>query len=134
MRINAQITLLVKQEGVIIEIRDQDAGEIFLELGLTPEQFCQALARRWRVPCESAQVQGLEKIGKRQEYRSFEFPLPVAEGMILPDRKINAMAEVRRLCPPGWQPDEYFDSQDSFFRREGQQWARTMIRRWVPIS
>ena len=128
MNIQAKLTLLVSGDAVTIEVHDAAAAVRFLTLELTPEQFCAVLGRLAMVPCQSAKVTGLDLVGKSHECKNFEFPLPA--GVKWRDKEA-ATTEVQRVCPDGWEPDLYFSSQDSFFDREGQRWARTMIRRWV---
>lgn len=46
-------------------------------------------------------------------------------------RKKAAADIADRVCPDGWIADHYFNSQNSFYYKDGQTWARTTIRRWV---
>jgi len=128
VNIQAKLTLLVSGDHVTIEVHDETAAVKFLTLELTAEQFCAALGRLARVPCQSAKVTELDLVGKRHECKTFEFPLPDGAGW---RDKEAATAEVRRVCPEGWGPDIYFNSQNSFFDRDGKRWAQTIIRRWV---
>ena len=34
-------------------------------------------------------------------------------------------------CDTGWIPDNYFNSKNSFFTKNGQDYARCTIRRWI---
>jgi hypothetical protein len=79
------------------------------------------------MPCQFSVI-GLEKIGKRHQHKTFEFPIPVGRN------KIKAREIVSSICPEGWVPDKEFNSQDSFFIKDGEYWARTIIRRWVDID
>lgn len=130
MRVNAEVSVMFGNDGLKIEVYDADAGIQFLELRLNQEQTCEALSRLGNTSCEYAEVWGLECVGKTQEHEMFEFQLPIlTEYCTL--RKGVAIAEVDRVCPPGWTADHYFGSQSSFFTKDGNPWARTTIRRWV---
>ena len=133
VKINAQITLLVggNDAGTTkLEIRDRDAGICFVALELTAEKFVGLLARQGLVRCD-AEVQGLENVGKMQVHKKHEFRIGPSDYHTRDD---IARAEARASCPPGWTTDGYFGSQSSFFRRDGEEWARTTIRRWVDIE
>lgn len=132
MKINAKITLLASLDGVTIEIHDADARVEFLTLELTTDQFCAALGRMAMTSCQSAEVQHLERLGRKHECKLFEFALP--ENHDYKDRKQAAEKAMKAACPEGWVPEFYFGSHDSFFIRSGKPWARAIIRRWVDIA
>ena len=126
---DGRITILVDENGCKIEIKDNDANVTMVRVNLTVEQFCQAMGRLGNTKCEKLEVFGLDKIGKKMENKHFEFPF---------DRKCEwsergevAYEEALKVCPEGWYPDKYFGSQNSFFIKDGQEYARVIIRRWV---
>ena len=114
-------------ERISIRIRDERAGIEFVELTLTLEQYAQAISGLSCVPCE-VEVQGLENVGKRLEVDTLEFPLGSSE---YGDKRKEVAAKLAaETCPAGWTPDLHFGSQNSFFQRDGETWARCTIRRW----
>lgn len=129
MILDGSITMLAAEDGVRIELRDNASSSLFAVVKLSPTQFCQAMSRLAHTPCEKMEVFDLEKLGKTLEYKPFEFEMPIVD--FNTDRKKEADELVRKLCPKGWTPDLYFNSQSSFFRRDEKSFARTTIRRWV---
>jgi hypothetical protein len=125
---NAQITILANQDAVEIEIRDADACITFARVRLTPEQFCKCLSRLAHVECK-ASVSDLDLVGKKHENKKLTFPMPLCTEW--KNRKTVAYYEAVRVCPEGWEPDDFFGSQDSFFQKDGEQWASVTIRRWI---
>jgi hypothetical protein len=129
MKINAKITMLFDDGGLNLRLEDDDANVTFVELRLNPQQVCQVFSRLCYTSVESCEVFGLDKVGKKMENKKFEFVLP-DDTVSYRDREIvKKIAE--KICPEGWELDLYFDSQGSFFKRDGKQYARCTIRRWV---
>jgi hypothetical protein len=129
MKIKAGLTFLINQDqDSTLEITDMDAGITFIQIKLSPEQVVQALSRLSYTRVE-AEVMNLEAVGKIMETKNFEFPLP--EKIYGQAGKQLAVTEVKRVCPEGWTPDLHFNSQNTFFEKDGKSWARTIIRRWV---
>ena len=114
---------------VTIELHDRDAGVFVAKVTLTPEQWVSAMSRLGYVECE-IEIGALDKIGKRMENKPFEFAIG-NRAMKWNTVKPIAIQKIAEVCPVGWTPDTYFGSQNSFFYKDGQQWARTTIRRWV---
>lgn len=126
---NAAITLLVNDGVVTIGLTDVDAGYItFAEVKLTPEQFTKALSRSAHIPC-SIEVFGLDTLNKIMEHKTIEFKMP--EKYEYSDREKIAIRLAEENCPVGWISDNYFNSQNSFFIKDGSYYARCIIRRWV---
>jgi hypothetical protein len=128
----AAITILVEQEYTIIRLHDEDSGVEFCEATLTPKQLSSALSRLSCTPCE-IEVHGLDKLGKTHECKPFEFEL---SGRIAYDnqKKIAVEQCKKALVEQGmteWVPDSHFSSRNSFFTKDGKNYARTTIRRWV---
>lgn len=125
---NGRITILFDHDGMSIELHDYDASLTFAAIRLTPEQTVKAFSRLGYTECD-IEVKGLDKIGSKMENKHFEFEIPdVGWGSKRTDTAIRIVQEV---CPEGWEPDLYFQSQNSFFSKDGQDFARTIIRRWV---
>lgn len=127
---NGQITFLVNEDRTVIEFRDADANLLFARALLTPKQLSQALSRMGDVSCDM-EVYAIEKIGTKHECLKLEFEIPegLGWGYKRDESKIYELA--LQAAPEGWTPDNYFSSQDSFFSKNGKEYARCTIRRWV---
>lgn len=128
MKIKGKITILINREYTMIELKDADAGITFCEIQLSPEQLVAALSRLGQVPCV-IDLNGLEKIGKTMENKKFEFEIPDELRGSSNSEKLHEIAT--SLLSDGWQADCSFSSQDTFFKKDGKQYARCIIRRWV---
>lgn len=126
---DGRISILIGPDETRIEIDDREASIQFVTIKLTPKQLSMALSRQVYVPCD-INVVGLDRIGKKMEHKKFEFKMPPSD---YSTKKEIAKKEVLNVCPDGWEPDGYFGSQDSFFKKgeEREEWARTTIRRWI---
>lgn len=134
MKIQGRISILVSQKGATIEVKDDNANINFLEIELSPEQFMACLSRLSDVKCK-LEVKGLDKVGKTHENSTFEFKIPDWY-LKLPykDRSENhsrlSLVAQNQLAD-GWIAENYFGSQNSFFKKDGEEWARVTIRRWI---
>ena len=131
MKIDASITLLFSDGGMTIELFDERASVKFAEITLNQRQTCQALSRLSNTACTRTEVHNLDRVGLAYEHRKFTFPLGADIALWGKDLKRVAEKAARKLCPEGWTPRLYFNSQDSFFNEGGKVWARTIIQRWV---
>jgi len=112
-----------------ITIDDVNAVTQFLEIEMSLENFAECLTGLAARPCEF-KVRGLENIGKKREMADFTIELP--EGTINGRKSKEIAAErAEKLCPDGWTVSTYFNSQNSFFKENGKEYARTHILRWV---
>jgi len=128
MKLKGQITFLINRESTTIEVHDDDACTTFVSITLTPEQLSAILSRQSMVECE-LDVRGIEKVGKKHECRNFEFEVTYSK-----DDKDLSVACEEALFKEGlyeWVSDNYYHSQNTFFKKDGKQYARTTIRRWV---
>jgi hypothetical protein len=130
--INAQISIISSYDDSInIIVEDKDAGVRFLDMTLTRAEFVNAAMNRQAcVNVSKTEVFALDKIGKKKEYKEFEFEIPITTPCDEKQKEIT-IGVLNSVCPEGWVPDTYFGSQDSFFSKDGKKYARTMIRRWV---
>jgi len=128
MKLEGRISVLINRDGTTIEVEDENANARFLKITLTPEQLSAALSRQMAVECE-IEVRGLEKIGKKHENKRFEFEIPSDLASSRNDLELQKLAQ--SLLNDGWIAEGYFSSQDSFFKKDGVQYARCTIRRWV---
>jgi len=131
MKVNAKITMLFSEEGMNIQLHDDDSTLTFLDIHLSQQEVMSAFSRLSYTPVTKCEVYQLEKIGMLHENKSFSFPFDERE---LPygDRKKEAYKIALQQCPEGWEVDNYFSSQDSFFTDKfGVRGARCTIRRWT---
>ncbi len=134
MDIDGRITILVSEERTTIEIEDRTSNSVLCKIKLTPEQFCSALGRCAYIKPESCKVYNLDKIGKKHENEKFCFEIPHS---VYDHRKyIDEIYEIgtkalKEEKAEEWEMDKYFNSQDSFFSKDGKDYARAIIRRWV---
>lgn len=133
MKLNkGSATLLANADGfVTLELTDEDAAQTFIKVTFTANQFVSALSRLGNTPCD-VEVYAIERIGKKHEHQAWEFEMPqVSEILSRDTAQQTAISLATAYCPDGWTPDLYFNSQGSFFSRDGKNYARTIIRRWV---
>jgi len=122
-----QITFLFDHEGAYLEIKDRLANTVFVRVKLNEKQVCEMLSRLSNTECEKIEVFNLDHVGKEHENKSFEFILPKHD---YNERKQCALETIKDVCPDGWISDDYFSSQDSFFKIGDKEYARVNIRRW----
>jgi len=118
-------------QAMVIDVEDSDARINFLRLEISLEKFAKALTGM-AVDCEMT-VHGLENVGKKIETDKIEFEMPNSQNAFLLEKEEKEVAReiAKKNTPEGWITDQYFDSKDSFFYRDGKRWARTTIIRWV---
>jgi len=119
---------------VEIQLRDKISSTDFATIKVSHTDFLRAMGRLANVPGE-LEVKALDRVGKKMEYKLFEFQLP-KEFKKFGDTKSRREAGelAAKICPKGWMPDTFFSSQSSFFLKDGVGWARATIRRWVGVS
>jgi hypothetical protein len=127
MKLEGRISLLINRDETTIEVEDENANARFLKITLTPEQLSAALSRQCSVECQ-IEVRGLEKIGKKHENKYFEFEIPIELASSRNENELQNLAQ--SLLKDGWIAEKYFSSQNSFFKKDGVQYARCTIRRW----
>jgi len=126
---DAGINFLVGQDYTTIEILDNTSSTTFCSVKLTPKQLSMALSRLGNTPCE-VDVYSIGRIGKKMEHKKHEFEIP---SDILYAKRSEVLCElIKETLPDGWESDNRFSSQDTFFSKDGKSFARTTIRRWVP--
>ncbi len=123
-RIKGSITFLPSQEGTTIKVRCETSKITFLEVTLTNDQLASMMSRLANTECE-IEVKGLDKVGKQHEHQQFEFEYDKKENV----KWICEMAVEKEF--KDWTSDHHYGSQNSFFQRDGKNFARTMIRRWI---
>ena len=125
----AKISIFINQDETTIEVECGKSSTKFVEIKLTPEQLSSALSRSAYTPCKSVEVHGLDRVNKKHECKGYEFKLPECSWDNHKEKAIETAQEL--LKDSKWEPDLYFGSRDSFFQKDGEEWARTTIRRWV---
>jgi len=127
---DARISILIDREKTRIELHDMSASIMFLEITLTAEQLSSALSRLAYTECE-IEINGFDKIGKSMELSTLEFELPESIDRYKKDAADKIKDLAIQNCPVDWKPDLSFNSQNSFFSKDGKQYARTFMRRWI---
>lgn len=128
--IEGRITILVNDNKVLVELRDELSRVKFAKVELTPSEFCRLLSRTVEIDC-TIDINGLEKVGKKLIISHLEFEMPDGGWG---NREDTARQLVVEKCPEGWEPDLYFGSRDNFFRRDNKNWVRATIRKWVEVT
>jgi len=124
-------------EAIRITITDDNAGIEFVEIGMTYSDFTKCITGQAYIPCEF-ETRGLANIGKTMERSKISAPMEdhswkerdvVASACIAKELDIlNTLVEGDE---PKWISNDYFGSQDTFFRMDGVDMVRTGIHRWV---
>lgn len=116
------------EDGFInITVRDRSSRTNFLTVEVSLANFTQAITGLAETDCQ-IEVRNLDRVGLKKESKALEFSTPEGSGY---RNKEMAFKEALRLCPEGWSVNNYFNSQDSFFTKDGREWARTSIVRWI---
>lgn len=127
MKIKGKISLLINQKQTLIELTCENSNIQFAEITLTPKQLNQVLSRVCNVECD-IEVHGLDNVGKVIHRKTHEFEMPETEWKM---KKEVAGILAKETCPEGWKPSLYFGSKDSFFEKDGKQFARCQINKWT---
>ena len=127
--LDLKLTILCDRNEVRIEIEDKASSLRIAEITVQPKDFTAMLGRLACVPAQGS-VLISDDIGKTMEVDEIAFPIDYS-GYSHEVKKEAAEKSAVQHCPKGWQPDLYFGSQNSFFVKDGQQYARAVIRRWV---
>lgn len=135
MKIQGDLTMSIGKESTHIEVRDRNANTTFLRIEIDPNQLSALLSKQGNVKCE-LDIRGLDSIGKNHEHETFEFILPkwferTYDYDLVDEQDKLLMEYANRLLTDGWEADSYFGSRDSFFKKDGENWARVTIRRGV---
>lgn len=125
--IEASITITAQYDDrIFLSIKDKKSGIRFVDLELTREQFINAAMNRLaECNVKTAHIHNIANVGKKLERKPLVVEIPAYH-----DDKA-ALAISTRMCPPGWDVEPYFTSQDSFFSKGDKFYARTSIVRWV---
>ena len=125
---NPKITMLINPEYTEIEITDSDSNTTIAKVKLTPEQLSAILSRQGYMNCECS-TGDLTRVGKKHENKYFEFEITYSKTK--EDLSLACNEALFQQNMHEWVPDNYYRSQNSFFSKDGKDYARTVIRRWV---
>lgn len=129
--IDARIDFFINGDRTEIVIHDAVSSLRILEITLTPVQLSQAMGRLSMTKCAVfVNEYSLDKLNRKLEVSQHEFEIPDF-GYDKRNKKKDVFELAVKSCPDGWQPDNYFESQGSFFTKDNKQYARCTIRRWI---
>ncbi|MBW2632454.1 MAG: hypothetical protein JRC90_12005, partial [Deltaproteobacteria bacterium] len=127
--LKGKLTLLFDSDrGLTIQIEDKNSGLNILNVNVKDAKSVVALLSRLSsVECD-IELYSTENAGKVLIIDKMEFKVD--------DEKYNTRAdeafkEAVKICPKGWKPDNYFNSQNSFFTKGDETYARCTIRKYV---
>ena len=112
---------------ITISIVDKKANIEFAEIELSLSNFTEALTGMGHTDCLFT-VRGLANVGKVIQRKVIQYELPDCD---YSNRKEIATKIGKNLMDDDWELDVYFGSQDSFFAKDGKQYANTSMFRWV---
>lgn len=129
--IDGRVSLLVSGDGATLEIHDSNASCVILRAEFTAEQFCAMLGRLAMVKAD-LKVYDLSKVGKTHQNKRFEFEILESQANSKNAAILTNIAQ-RHLDAEGegWVVDSHFSSKDTFFKKDGIQFARATVRRWI---
>jgi hypothetical protein len=127
MKTPGEVTILSERDKVVFTVTDEVSRTRLVEFSMTPEQFCAAIGRLACLPVE-LHIGRLDRIGKKHEHATHEFEIPTAGYY----HRADATKTIgKKTCPEGWVVSDNFNSQNTYFTRDGKSMARCTIRRWV---
>lgn len=116
------------RELIEVRIKDMDAGVTFAEIHIPLADFASCLTGMSYVDCEM-ELRGTDNLGKLKVSESFDVSMGKEESYS--DRKGRAKAAALSQCPEGWVISTYFGSQGSFYTKDGEEFGRTTITKWI---
>lgn len=115
------------KQKISISVEDVDAVIDFLEIEIDLDEFARCITGLGMAKCEM-EVRGLKNVGKKRESMDIVFEMPDVDY----NKKLEtAQRLAKEAAPEGWESSVYFGSQDSFFTKDGKQYARTRASRCV---
>jgi hypothetical protein len=119
-----------QDKDIKIEIEDTKANSLIATVKLDAVAFCMAtLGNLASMKCTIG-VGELEKVGKKMLIDKLVFEVPENLFFSADSKDVAAKLAVKE-CPDGWEPQLYFNSQNSFFTKDGKAFAQCTIRKWV---
>ncbi len=132
MKLKGKLDLLFDRDlGLNICVKDDMSGTQFVNLTVSPEDVCALMSRQIHIDCDM-NVRGLEKVGKVMWMAELSFQqnqhcLDANYG----DKKKELAIYASLITPDPWVSDGYFGGQNSTFREDGIECARTTIRAYM---
>jgi hypothetical protein len=126
--INPKISILINSDRTTIEFHDDASSITFLRAVLSPAQTVQALSRLSYTDCEVELIK-IDRVGKVMTHKKHSFEIPKEIKHQRDVSKLISLCEATK--PDGWVSDNNFSSQDTFFSKDGKDYAQTTIRQWV---
>ena len=124
-------------ESIRITITDDAAGIEFLEIGMSYSDFTKCITGQAYIPCEF-ETRGLEHVGKTIERSKISAPMEDHSwkerdiiSAICIAKELDILNSLLEDDEPRWISNNYFGSQDTYFRVDGVDMVRTGIHRWV---
>lgn len=111
-----------------ISLIDDDANIQFVDVEIPYDEFTEVITGMSRVNC-NFEVRNLSNVGKVKEQR--DISVPIEDDYNKENRIKNACIELDKVVPKGWSYSTYFNSQNSFTKRDDVLYANTCIFRWV---
>lgn len=128
MIVEGNITVRFDPNGVKIELEDVVANSKIASIDIDVPAFMRILSGLSYIPCK-IDILNIDKIGKKHENKEFRFPIPKELASSSHKEKLTRMAQ--SLLLDEWIADDYFGSQDSFSFKDGQWFAKCIIRRYI---
>lgn len=134
MKLKGNITIgLNNSHGVCrIEMEDESSGIQFLRMELSKEDFYNLLSGRACVPCEF-NINKIENIGSKKIRKQIVFPAPKYEWV---EKRTTFKSEAEKYISnnaelDGFEVEDLFNSQRTTFYKDGQEWVRCNIAKYV---
>jgi hypothetical protein len=132
MKINGTLTLLLNDDGLRLEINDNNSGIRIITATLNIEQTCRVLSRQAFTSMEYTEfTDNSSNVGKKLEVNKIDVPLGVSSYDKKSEKTIEIAEKYIKENYEGWVLWDNFSSQGSYFSRDDIDYARASIRRWV---
>lgn len=112
---------------ISIQVKDVDARIRFLKIEIDYDKFTECLTGLADIDCEM-EFRGLQNVGKKIETKQLEFKIGDVDYC---EMKKVAHKTAKSIVSDEWSCSDYYGSKDSFFMKDGKQWARTTASKWV---
>lgn len=129
LTIKTRFSILATDGIVEIEFQDDLAVNSRIVAKIPYDDFLTALGSRLVGQECDVELINPDKFGKKREHSTLEFK--IADKYSYGDSEKLAKEKGAAACPDGWEMSMYFGSQNSFFSKGEELWAKTTIFRWV---
>jgi hypothetical protein len=133
LNVKGKFSLSLQRDRVRITIEDDNANITFLKIEMLPKDFYNALTSLACNDC-NLELNGLDKLGKKHESKSFEFEIPEKIYDLYSDKSKKSKIIAQKILDKqkeGWIAEEYFNSQNTFSKENNKCYAQCTIRRWI---